>query len=232
MADLTGRIALVTGAKGGLGTYVTRAFLNAGATVAGVSRSISQTDFDHPRFSAVPAEIGFQDQANAVVARVVEQFDRVDVIVHLMGGWAGGSLLENTTAEQFGRMIDVNLGSTFYVMSAGARAMRPRGSGRLLAIASKAAVEPQPHAGAYSVSKAAVVALMRAFAAETRDTGITANAVLPGTMDTPQNRAAMPGADPSKWVHPCQVAELLVYLASDAAASVSGAAIPIYGIDL
>jgi len=232
MADLTGRIALITGAKGGLGTYVTRAFLNAGATVAGVSRSISQTDFDHPRFSAVPAEIASQDQANAVVARVVEQFDRVDVIVHLMGSWAGGALLEDTTAEQFDRMIDVNLGSTFYVMAAGARAMRPRGSGRLLAIASKAAVEPQPQAGAYSVSKAAVVALMRAFAAKTRDTGITANAVLPGTMDTPQNRAAMPSADPSKWVHPCQVAELLGYLASDAAASVSGAAIPIYGADL
>ena len=97
-------------------------------------------------------------------------------------------------------------------MAAGARAMRTQGSGRLLAIASKAAVEPQPQAGAYSVSKAAVVALMKAFAAETRDTGITANAVLPGTMDTPQNRAAMPGADPSKWVHPFQVAELLVYL--------------------
>ena len=90
MADLTGRIALITGAKGGLGIYVTRAFLNAGATVAGVSRSISQADFDHPRFSAVPAEIGSQDQANAVIARVVEQFDRVDVIVHLMGTWAGG----------------------------------------------------------------------------------------------------------------------------------------------
>ena len=104
MADLTGKIAVITGAKGGLGTYVTRAFLSAGATVAGVSRSISQGDFDHPHFTALPAEIGSQEQADAVIARVVDQFDRVDILVHLMGSWAGGSLLENTTPEQFDRI--------------------------------------------------------------------------------------------------------------------------------
>jgi NAD(P)-dependent dehydrogenase (short-subunit alcohol dehydrogenase family) len=102
----------------------------------------------------------------------------------------------------------------------------------LLAIASKAAAEPVANSGAYSVSKAAVSSLMRAFALELRDTRITANSVLPSTMDTPQNRTAMPDADPARWVHPCQVASLLVYLASDAAASVSGAALPIYGADL
>jgi NAD(P)-dependent dehydrogenase (short-subunit alcohol dehydrogenase family) len=102
----------------------------------------------------------------------------------------------------------------------------------MLAIGSKAALEAQPSAGAYSVSKSALVALMRAFAAELRSTGVTANVLLPGTMDTPQNRAAMPGADPSRWVHPCQVAATLVFLASHAASSISGAVIPIFGPDL
>ena len=92
-------------------------------------------------------------------------------------------------------------------------------------------MEPQPQVGAYSVSKSALVALVRAFAVELKDAGVTANVLLPGTMDTPQNRAAMPGADPSRWVRPSQVAETLVFLASDAASATSGAAIPVYGAD-
>jgi NAD(P)-dependent dehydrogenase (short-subunit alcohol dehydrogenase family) len=232
MEQLTGKIVIITGAKGGLGTFVTRAFLNAGATVAGVSRSIANADFDHPRFTAVAAELSSREAADRVVDQVAHQFGRVDVVVHLMGAWTGGSHLEDTDTATFERMLDVNLKSTFFVMGAAAGPMRKQGAGRLLAIASKAAAEPQANSGAYSVSKAAVVSLMRAFALELRDAGVTANAVLPGTMDTPQNRAAMPGADPSRWVHPCQVASLLVHLASDAAANISGAAVPIYGSDL
>ena len=232
MEQLTGKVTIITGAKGGLGTFVTRAFLNAGATVAGVSRSIAASDFDHPRFAAIPAELSSRNAADRVVEQVVAQFGRVDAVVHLMGGWAGGSRLEETDEATLDRMLDLNFKSTFFVMSAAAAVMRAQGSGRLLAIASKAAAEPVANSGAYNASKAAVVSLMRAFAVELKDAGATANVLLPGTMDTPQNRAAMPDSDPARWVHPCQVASLLVYLASDAAASVSGAAVPIYGADL
>jgi NAD(P)-dependent dehydrogenase (short-subunit alcohol dehydrogenase family) len=232
MQELTGRIVIITGAKGGLGTSVTRAFLQAGATVAGVSRSIAASDFPHPQFTAFPAELSSRAAADEVVEKVAAAFGRVDAIVHLMGAWTGGALLEDTDTDTFERMLDVNLKSAFFAMSAAARVMRAQGSGRLLAIASKAAADPQPRAGAYSVSKAALVSLTRSFASELRDAGVTANVVLPGTMDTPQNRAAMPTADPSRWVQPCQVAALLVYLASDAAANMSGAALPIYGADL
>ena len=232
MSDLTGKVAVITGAKGGLGTFVTRAFLEAGASVAGVSRSIAAVDFNHPRFAAIPAELSSGDAANAALDRAISRFGRIDALVHLMGAWAGGSLLEDTDESTFERMLDLNLRSTFHVMRAAAKRMRPQGAGRLLAIASKAALEPQPQAGAYSVSKSAVVALMRAFASELRDSGVTANVLLPGTMDTPQNRAAMPAADPLRWVQPCQVAEMLAFLASDAASGISGAAIPIYGADL
>ena len=107
--------------------------------------------------------------------------------------------------------------------------MRAQSNGRILAIGSRAAAEPSPLSGSYSASKAALVALIRSIAAENRDRDISANIVLPGTMDTPANRAAIPGADPARWVRPEQVAELLVHLASDAASGVNGAAIPIYG---
>ncbi len=232
MCDRAGKVALITGAKGALGSRVTRAFLEAGASVAGVSRSISGSDFDHPRFAAVPIELSSSGAAESALDQAVAQFGRVDALVHLVGGWAGGSRLEDTSEETFEAMLNVNLRSAFFMMRSAARRMRAQGSGRLLAIASKAAREPQPKAGAYSVSKSGLVALIQAFAAELRGTGVTANVLMPGTMDTPQNRAAMPGADPSRWVPPEQVARMLVYLASDAASAISGAAIPILGDDV
>lgn len=231
MAKLNGKVAVITGAKGGLGTFVTNAFLNAGAAVAGVSRSIAQSDFDHPRFAAIAAELSSRAAADRVIEQAASRFGRVDAVVHLMGGWTGGALLEDTEASVLDRMLDLNLKSAFHVMGAAAKVMRAQAAGRILAIASKAAVEPAPNSGAYAASKAALVSLVRGFAAELRGAGVTANAVLPGTMDTPQNRAAMPDADPSRWVHPSQVASLLVYLASDEAASISGAALPVYGME-
>jgi NAD(P)-dependent dehydrogenase (short-subunit alcohol dehydrogenase family) len=232
MSDLAGKVALITGAKGGLGSFVTKAFLDAGASVAGVSRSITGSDFDHPRFAAIPAELSSPEAAETSLDKTIAQFGRMDAVVHLMGGWTGGSRLEDTDDATFERMLDMNLPSAFFVMKASARRMRAQRSGRLLAIGSTAALEPQPKGGAYSVSKSALVALMRAFASELRDAGVTANVLLPATMDTPQNRAAMPGADPSRWVPPSQVADLLVFLASDAASAISGAAIPIFGAEL
>jgi NAD(P)-dependent dehydrogenase (short-subunit alcohol dehydrogenase family) len=231
MQDVTGKVVVITGAKGGLGTFVTTSFLNAGARVAGVSRSIADSDFAHPRFAGFPAELSSAEALNGVLDHALSAYGRVDALVHLMGAWAGGSRLEDTDAAAFDRMLDVNLRSTFFAFSAAARIMRSQGTGRLLAIGSKSAMEPQTGAGAYSVAKAALVMLVRSFAAELRGSGVTANIVLPGTMDTPQNRTANPSANPSKWVHPCLVAELLVYLASNAAEAVNGAAIPIYGAD-
>jgi NAD(P)-dependent dehydrogenase (short-subunit alcohol dehydrogenase family) len=107
--------------------------------------------------------------------------------------------------------------------------MRAQGSGRILAIGSRAAAEPSPMSGLYAASKAALVSLIRTVASENADRGITANVILPSTMDTPANRASMPAADFSKWVPTAQVASLLVYLASGDAAAVNGAVIPIYG---
>jgi NAD(P)-dependent dehydrogenase (short-subunit alcohol dehydrogenase family) len=126
-------------------------------------------------------------------------------------------------------MLDLNLRSAFHVIRAVLPIMREQSSGRIIAIGSKAAVEPAVMAGVYAASKAALVSLIRTVARESVDLNVSANIVLPGTMDTPANRSADPGADFSKWVHPCQVAKLLVHLVSDQASQVSGAVIPIYG---
>lgn len=229
MFDLTGKTVIITGASGGLGNFVTRVFLRAGASVCGVSRS--HADAGSIRFHSIAAQVNSTAVAEHAVDETRERFGRVDALIHLVGGWHGGERLEETSESTFDQMMDINLKSAFFMMAAAARLMREQRSGRLLAIASRAAVEPQLNAGAYSVSKAALVALVRSFAAELAGTGVTANCILPGTMDTPQNRAVMPDADPSKWAQPCEVAELLVHLASNAGSGINGAAIPIYGAE-
>jgi len=227
--ELQGKVVLITGAKGGLGTFVTNSFLEAGAHVIGVSRSIRDADFPNEHFSAIPAEISDGESARRVVDETIAKAGRIDGLVHLMGGFAGGQSVTDTDDATLDRMLDLNLRSAFYMFRAILPRMREQGGVRIIAIGSKAAVEPAAMAGAYAASKAALVSLVRTVARENSDCGVSANIVLPGTMDTPANRAADPNADFSKWVHPCQVARLLVYLMSDAASQVNGAVIPVYG---
>ena len=231
METLTGQAVLITGAKGGLGNFVTQAFLDAGAMVAGASRSISDDDFRHPCFAAFPAELSSGESARRLVQTVQARFGRIDVLVHLVGGFAAGSI-GDTDSQTLERMLELNLRSAFHTVQAVLPIMRSQRRGRIIAIGSRAAIDGTAGAGAYGASKAALVALMRAVAAENKAFGVTANVVLPGTMDTPANRSASPGADYSKWVQPAHVAGVIASLATPVYAPVSGALIPAYGAEL
>ena len=226
---LRSKIALIAGANGGLGKSVTQAFLDAGATVVGVSRNIRQADFNHPSFVAIAAELSSGNAAKKLVDQVAAKFGRIDVLAHLIGGFAGGRTVAETDDPTFESMLDVNLRSAFYVLRSVIPQMRRAGSGRIIAIGSRAAEDPGPSVGAYSASKAALVALIRTVALENKDRGITANVILPGTIDTPANRKAMPDADTRTWVQPTSIASLIVWLAGEAAKDVNGAVIPVYG---
>jgi NAD(P)-dependent dehydrogenase (short-subunit alcohol dehydrogenase family) len=232
VSNLEGKVVLITGAKGGLGSSVTEAFLEAGASVVGVSRSIQPGDFVHPQFTAMPANLSSGPAARKVAEDVVARFHRIDSLVHVMGGFAGGARVEDTDDATMESMLDVNFRSAFIMMRAVLPHMRQQGKGSIAVVASRQGAEPGAMVGAYSASKAAVVALVRTVALENKDRAISANTVLPATMDTPGNRASDPKADGSQWVQPSQVAALLVYLASHAGAQVTGAAIPIYGRQL
>jgi NAD(P)-dependent dehydrogenase (short-subunit alcohol dehydrogenase family) len=228
MNALEGKIALITGAKGGLGRFVTEAFLAAGAKVIGVSRTIQASDFPQPGFTALPAELSGGEAAGKLAGDIMARFGRIDALVHVMGGFAGGKSVAETDDATLDKMLDLNYRSAFFMARAVLPHMRQQGGGRILAVASRQAVEPGAMVGAYSASKAALLALIRTIALENKDRSVSANTVLPGTMDTPANRAADPKADPSQWVQPAQVAALLVHLASDAGAQVIGVTIPIY----
>jgi NAD(P)-dependent dehydrogenase (short-subunit alcohol dehydrogenase family) len=226
---MTARIALVTGASGGLGTHVTKALLDAGFMTIGLAPRIKSSDFDHPHFTALPASLDSLDAARKSAETVIAHFGKSDVLAHLVGGFAGGNSVADTDDATFQRMFQTNVNTAFNILRAVIPHMRSAGSGRIIAIGSRAAESPGATVGAYSASKAAIGSLIRTVAIENKDAGIAANVILPGTIDTPANRKDMPGADVSQWVQPDAVASLIVWLAGDAGKEVTGAAIPVYG---
>jgi NAD(P)-dependent dehydrogenase (short-subunit alcohol dehydrogenase family) len=228
---MKGKVVLVTGANGGLGAYVTRAFLDAGATVIGTSRKIQPSDFNHPNFTALATEISTLAGAQTLTDQVVASFGKLDVLVHTVGGFSGGQSIADTDDATFERMFDLNLNCLFHILRLVVPLLRKTGDGRVIAIGSRAALEPGAGVGAYSASKAAMVSLIRTVALENKDAGLTANVILPGTMDTPANRKAIPNADVSKWVQPSSMAKLIVWLAGEAGKEINGSVIPVYGKD-
>jgi NAD(P)-dependent dehydrogenase (short-subunit alcohol dehydrogenase family) len=226
---MTGKIALVTGANGGLGISVTKALLNAGFTVVGLSPRIRQSDFDHSNFIALPATLDSLDAAKQVAGSVIARCGKIDLLAHLVGGFAGGQPVAETDDATWRSMFDANLNSAFHILRAVVPEMRKARGGSIVAISSRMAEEPAATIGAYSASKAALVSLIRTVALENKDAGITANVILPGTIATPANLKDIPGADVSTWVQPASIASLIVWLAGDAGKDVTGAAIPVYG---
>ena len=219
MGEFEGRVVLIAGASGALGTVVSQAFLEAGANVAAVSRS----------GSGISADLAQPDQAAQAVQAVRARFGRLDVLLHLAGGFEGGTPVAQTADGVWSRMFDLNLNAAFYCARAVLPAMIEAKYGRIVAIGSKTAVEPVATLAAYGASKAALVALVRTIALEVKRSGVTANVVLPSVIDTPANRAADPTADFSRWVSPESIARLLLWLASESAADINGAVVPIYG---
>jgi len=223
------RVIFITGAKGGLGSFITQHFLATGAKVVGASRSISQQDFPSPNFVALPIDFTKPAAVTGGVNSIVERYRRLDVLVHVVGAFAGGQSVAETDDATWEQMRDLNLTSAFYTLRAAIPHLRKSGSGRIVAIGSLAAVEPHAGLAAYVTFKAALAMLVRTVALENRDAGVTANVVLPGTMDTPANRKAMPNADFSKWLQPSEVADLVLWLCDERAGHITGTTIPIDG---
>jgi NAD(P)-dependent dehydrogenase (short-subunit alcohol dehydrogenase family) len=228
MPNLTEKNILITGATGGLGRAVVRAFLRSGAFVAGTSRHWNSVDAVDGLFQ-IEADLTTPEGAGAAVRAVIQARGRLDAVVHLLGGFAMDDPLPEARVATWDRMMALNARSAFLIFNAALEASQQGVLRRLIAVGSRAGVQASPNAIAYAVSKAALHALVANLSASVADKGIAVNAVLPGVIDTEANRKAMPGADFSKWVTPESIAETLVWLASDAASDTSGALLPVYG---
>ncbi|HSQ08170.1 MAG TPA: SDR family NAD(P)-dependent oxidoreductase [Chromatiaceae bacterium] len=235
MYSLSGKVAVVTGAAGNLGRVVAQTFAAAGARVALVDRGVegldkAQADLPAGAESAVFAVDLLQAEAvTALAGQVVGRFGGVDILANIAGGFTMGPPLHETSDQDWDFMLDLNARSVFHSCRALVPAMLARGGGRIINVSARAATEGKAHMIPYCASKAAVITLTQGLSAELKGAGINVNCVLPGTLDTPQNRAAMPDQDFSLWVSPEALADVIAFLASDAARCVTGAAIPVYG---
>jgi NAD(P)-dependent dehydrogenase (short-subunit alcohol dehydrogenase family) len=223
--NVDGRRVLIAGASGGLGGPVTEAFVAAGARVAGTARKWDRTP---DGIIALNADLTRRGEAERTVESAVDALGGLDAVVQLAGGFAMDGPIEQTSLETFDRMMDLNLRAAFTVFRAAAPVVA-HGRGRLIAIGSLAGLKPTAGLSAYAAAKAGLHALIQVLAAEGRERGYTANAILPGTIDTPANRAAMPEADTTKWVAPARIASLLIWLVSDDGADANGALITLEG---
>jgi NAD(P)-dependent dehydrogenase (short-subunit alcohol dehydrogenase family) len=228
---MEGKVAIVTGADGGLGRSVAQALLDGGATVVGTSRKIQVAEFRHSSFLGIPTDISIKEAAERLVDQVLSRFGKLHVLVHTVGGVAGGQTVADTD-DAFQRMMNLNVKPLLHMLWAAIPALRKSGAGCVIALGSRAAVEPSSGLGAYSASMAAMLSVVKSVAIENRDAGLRANVILPGTIDTPANRESNPDADFSKWVWPAAIASLIAWLAGDAGREINGAAIPIYGSEI
>lgn len=224
MKSLNGKVVMITGASGGLGQAVTKAFSQAGAKVVVVGRELPQTLPEG--LLGLAADVTDEVEVQRLMKEAVEKTTRLDCVINLVGGFAMGRLAE-TDASAWSRMLSLNLTSAFLLSREATRLMAKQGAGRIIHMAAQAAVDPFPGAGAYIVSKSGLLALIKVLALELAGSGVKVNGVLPSTIDTPANRENMPDADPNQWVKPEAIAALLVFLASDEAEALNGALIPI-----
>jgi NAD(P)-dependent dehydrogenase (short-subunit alcohol dehydrogenase family) len=231
-----GKVVLVAGGTGGLGRAVSLAFLNEGAelivtyvvaeefaelkTMAGANSS---------RLTGRKVDVTDEAAVQRLIDGILGDHGRLDVLVNTIGGYVGGMKLWEAETGTLERMLALNLRSGFMLSRAAAKAMLPEGKGTIVNVAAKAAFDHETGLAAYAASKAAAVALMDSLAADLKGTGVRANSILPSIIDTQANRKAMPNADFSKWPKPEDIARVILFLSSNDAAVIHGAAIPVYG---
>ena len=232
----SGKLVLVAGGTGGLGRAVSRAFLEEGARVVVTYRD--QKEFDSLKSEAGAngssieghvVDVTDESAVRQLLDRILAQHGRLDALVNTVGGYAGGVSLWELETKVFDRMLALNLRSGYVLSRAAMPAMLKQKHGAIVNIASKAAVDHGAGAAAYAASKAAALALMDSLAADAKGTGVRVNSILPSIIDTQPNRKAMPNADFAKWPKPEEIARVILFLCSDDAKVIQGAAIPVYG---
>ena len=227
-------VVMITGATGNLGRAVANAFARRNASLCLLVREL--VDLEPLRREgaadvlACPTDLMDVKTIEAAVATAIKRFGRIDVLCNIAGGFAMGEAVHEIDAKSWSHMMELNAGSVLRVSHAVVPQMLAQKSGKIVNIGAYSALSGKAQMGAYVASKSAVIRLTESMAAELREQGINVNCILPSIIDTPENRAAMPKADPRKWVAPEALADVILFLASPAARAIHGAAIPVVGL--
>ncbi|HBH36173.1 MAG TPA: 3-oxoacyl-ACP reductase, partial [Gammaproteobacteria bacterium] len=235
MSEFNHQTIIITGAAGNLGAAVAQTFAAAGANIALVDideERLQQTQDDlaaGTQSIIIPTNLIDPVSVSTMVSKVSDTLGQIDILANIAGGFTMGPLIHETQDRDWDFMMNLNVRSVFNCCRAVIPAMLENGGGKIINISARAAREGKEKMGPYCASKAAVITLTETLSAENRDKDININCILPGTIDTPRNREDMPDADHSNWVPPQALADVIQFLASDAARCVTGAAIPVYG---
>lgn len=233
MYEFKGQVALVSGASGILGQAVAQAFHQSGAWVAALDRLTGVMQGLFPAWQEAllleGVDAGDPHSVERAVGEVLGRFGRIDVLVNTVGGYRAGTPVHETPLETWDFMLNLNARTAFVVSRAVIPVMLQAGRGKIVNIAASVANKGSANSAAYSASKSAVARLTESMAEEYKRLGINVNALMPGTIDTPQNRLDMPQADTSRWVRPEALARVILFLASEEAGPIHGALLPVYG---
>jgi NAD(P)-dependent dehydrogenase (short-subunit alcohol dehydrogenase family) len=236
MFDLSNNTVVITGAVGQLGAALTRTFRTANARLALVDWGEDRLKKAFPDLLDVPdyllvdcADMMEEADVKQAVKKTVNHFGKIDVLINTVGGFRAGQMLHETPLETWDSLLNLNARSVFIACQQVIPYMLDRGVGKIVNVAARPGIEGQPGMAAYSASKSAVLRLTESMSAELKDRGINVNCIIPGTIDTPKNRQAMPEADFSTWVTPQSLADAILFLSSSAARDIHGAALPVYG---
>ena len=231
--DHSNQTVLVTGAGGNLGRALAQLFAQRGARLVLVEREGAHLrrvyGGDNERQLLLQADLLVQGQVDAAVSAAQEKFGGIDVLCNIAGGFRMGPPVHETPDEDWDFLFGLNTKSVVHAARAVVPGMIASGGGRIISVAANSALKGVARMAAYCASKDAVIRITEAMAAELKDQQINVNCVLPSVIDTPENRAAMPDADPGRWVAPEALAEVIAFLASDGARAINGAAIPVVG---
>jgi len=223
---------LVTGASGALGGAVVKDLLGRGVRVTAVAspgrlESSAALGKSGGRLLLLEGNVSSLVECERLCSQAEAALNPLDGVVACAGGWRGGRPLWEAPEAELEEMMTRNFRTAFHTLRAGAHRMVVRRRGRLVAVASEAALAPAANAAAYAISKAAVVQTVRALAKELHGSGVVVNCIAPGTMDTPANRAAMPNADPTRWVNLGDAVAAIRMLLSKECAATTGAVLPL-----
>jgi NAD(P)-dependent dehydrogenase (short-subunit alcohol dehydrogenase family) len=232
--DFSGKVVLITGGTGALGRAVAQAFGTLNATTVVTYIIDEERDDVKAKIKTiaelVKADITKEDQAKKLVSHVINTYDRIDVLVNVVGGYLGGKTVAELDETEWDKMISMNLKSAFLISKHVIPLMVSAKHGKMVHISSRTGLKSDGYDSAYSASKSGLIRLVESISEEVKEHNINVNCILPSTIDTEANRKAMPNSDFSKWVKTEDLANVVLFLCSEEAKVINGAAIPAYGL--